>query len=59
MAATCKEVTNLIYMSVTYCFTWKKYSSIIEWEWLQNLLPHQSFSFHIISVMLCHEVNFC
>jgi len=32
MAATCKEVTNLIYMSVTYCFTWKKYSPIIEWE---------------------------
>ena len=40
MAATCKEVTNLIYMSVTYCFTWKKYSPIIEWEQDFKIVGH-------------------
>ena len=28
----CKEVTNIIFTSVTYCFIMKKYSSIMEWE---------------------------
>lgn len=28
----CKEVTNVNFVSITYCFAWKKYSPIIEWE---------------------------